>query len=335
MSPHVGAAVAVALLATASLAAAAAQPASADSTPPSAAWITLGTAGGPPLHGEVAPIANALVVRDAVYLFDVGNSVLRQLDAAGLAVRQLQGVFISHHHIDHNADLGLVMVQNWLFGSRKPLPVVGPPGTSQLVNGLVAAHAPTELASFAVAGKPNPPLGSAISAQDLPGTLERATVVYQDERITVSAISVDHYQVPPVAPLAVLPTAVAYRIEAGGRSFVYSGDTGPSPRLGLLAKGADVLVAEVVEVEAIAASLKATMPQAPQLVVNGIAGNMSANHLEPEVIGDIAEAAGVRQVVLTHYVPTLSTLGDAAALKQRIIRRYRGTVSLARDLDRF
>ena len=42
-----------------------------------ATWITLGTTGGPPLHAAAAPIANALVVGDDVYLFDVGNSVLQ------------------------------------------------------------------------------------------------------------------------------------------------------------------------------------------------------------------------------------------------------------------
>lgn len=303
--------------------------------PAAATWITLGTVGGPPLHADVAPIANALVVQDAVYLFDVGNSVLRQLDAAHLAVRQLRGVFISHHHVDHNADLGLVMVQNWLFGGQKPLPVLGPTGTVAMVEGLAAANAATELASFAVAGAPNPPLRSAVTAKDLPASLDTPTMVYEDERIRVSAISVDHYQVPPVSPLPRMPTAVAYRIETGGRSFVYSGDTGPSARLRRLAQGADVLITEVVDAPAISRSLSATMPQAAPGVLKGIAGNMSANHLEPEVIGELAEAAGVKHVVLTHFVPALSAMGEPDALKRRITSRYHGTVTLAHDLDRF
>lgn len=300
-----------------------------------ATWITLGTVGGPPLHADAAPISNALLVGDSVYLFDLGNGVLRQLDAAGIAARRLRGVFISHHHIDHNADLGLVMVQNWLFGSRRPIPVLGPPGTATMVRGLIAANAPTELASFAVAGEPNPPLGSAVAPKDLPSRLDTPTAVYEDELIRVSAITVDHFQVAPVKALARMPTAVAFRIEAGGRVFVYSGDTGRSTRLRTLAKNADVLITEVVDVPSITASLEASMPQVEAIVVKGITANMSANHLEPEVIGELAEAAGVQKVVLTHFVPGIFQIRNPEDLKQRVLSRYRGTVILARDLDRF
>lgn len=123
------------------------------------------------------------MVGDSVYLFDVGNGVLRQLDAAGFAPRNLRGVFISHHQIDQNAYLGLVIVQNWLLGSRRPIPVMGSPGTVALVEGLVAANAPTELASFAVAGTPNPPLGSVVAARNLPALMDAPTLVYEDDQV--------------------------------------------------------------------------------------------------------------------------------------------------------
>src|SRR5262245_47312943 len=73
---------------------------------PSAEWITLGTAGGPIVHASQAQIANAVVVGDAIYLFDVGNGVLRQMSAARLPLRGIKAVFLSHHHLDHNADVG-------------------------------------------------------------------------------------------------------------------------------------------------------------------------------------------------------------------------------------
>src|SRR5262249_14570850 len=130
-------------------------------------WVTLGTAGGPPVHASQAQIANALVVGDAVYLFDVGNGVLRQMDAAKLPVRTLRAVFLTHHHFDHNADLGPVMMSWWLFGSGHVLPILGPPGTGTLVNGLVAANAPTVAASFPTSGPAKPALDSVVRATDL------------------------------------------------------------------------------------------------------------------------------------------------------------------------
>jgi ribonuclease BN (tRNA processing enzyme) len=300
-----------------------------------AQWVTLGTVGGPPLHTEQAPIANALVVGDAVYLFDAGNSVLRQLDGAGLAVRNLRGVFLTHHHVDHNADLGLVILQAWSFAAHKPVPVLGPPGTVHLVKGLVDANAPTELAGFAVSGAPNPPLGSTVSARDLPGEIPEPTVVFEDGTIRVSAISVEHFQIPPVGHLDERPKAVAYRVEAGGRSFVYSGDTGPTAQLAKLARGADVLFSEVVDIPAIQASLQQLMPQAPPERIAAMVHNMSRNHLEPEVIGKIAAAAGVKRVVLTHYVPGLKAMRDPQDLVRRVALHYQGPVALAPDLERF
>ncbi len=313
----------------------AAEPAVTPAPAPAAQWVTLGTVGGPPLHAEQAPIANALVVGDAVYLFDVGNGVLRQLDAAGLAVRSLRGVFLTHHHVDHNADLGLVVLQAWTFAAHLPVPVLGPPGTVHLAQGLVAANAPTVLAGFAVGGAPNPPLGTAVSPRDLPAEIGEPTVVFADGAIRVSAISVDHFQVPPVGRLESMPKAVAYRIEAGGRSFVYSGDTGPTRRLARLARGADLLFVEVVDVPSIEASLQQAMREAPPERIAALAHNMKVNHLEPEVIGQIAAEAGVKRVVLTHYVPGLAAMRDPQDLVRRVALHYPGPVSLAHDLDRF
>ena len=187
----------------------------------------------------------------------------------------------------------------------------------------------------AVDGAPNPSLGSAVTARDLPAGIPEPAVVFDDGTIRVSAISVEHFQIPPVGHLDAMPTAVAYRVEAGGRSLVYSGDTGPTGQLAKLARGADVLFSEVVDIPSIEASLRHLMPQAPPERVAAMARNMSRNHLEPEAIGRIAADAGVKRVVLTHYVPGLEAMRDPQGLVRRVGSRYPGPVSLAHDLDRF
>ena len=99
-----------------------------------ARWITLGTSGGPSVQVERAQISNALVVGDAVYVFDAGNDIQRQLAKANVAEISLRAVFLSHHHLDHNADLGPLIVTHWMFGSGN-LGVFGPAG----VNGMPCA----------------------------------------------------------------------------------------------------------------------------------------------------------------------------------------------------
>jgi hypothetical protein len=69
---------------------------------PRAAFLTLGTGGGPLTRIERSEPANAVVVDGDVYLFDVGDGAQRQLAAAKLPLQRVRAVFLSHHHVDHN-----------------------------------------------------------------------------------------------------------------------------------------------------------------------------------------------------------------------------------------
>lgn len=297
-------------------------------------WITLGTSGGPQVQAERAQISNALLVGDSIYLFDVGNDVQRQMARANLPERNVRGVFLSHHHLDHNADLGPVMMTHWLFG-RDVLPVYGPAGTQKLVNGIAVANEATELASFPTAGPGKPPVSDTVSARDLPDDIAAPMEVYRDDHVVISAISVDHYQVQPSIPLEIMPRAVAYRVEVSGKAFIYSGDSGPSKGLERLAHKADVLITEVVDLDAIAARISRTMPNAPEVILTNVVNGMRVNHLTAEEVGKLATRAGVGTVVLTHFVPIPEQMSSPAALIKAVRRHYSGRVVLARDLDSF
>jgi ribonuclease BN (tRNA processing enzyme) len=307
----------------------------ANAEPATAQWVTLGTAGGPQVHANQAQIANAVLVGDAVYLFDVGNGVLRQMAAAKLPVRNVRAIFLSHHHVDHNADVGPLMMSTWLSGAAQSVPVFGPGGTEHLVNGLAAANEPTVLAFFPMAGPAQRPLSSVFSPTDLPSHMNAPQVVYEDANVRVSAITVDHFQVKPSVPLARLPESVAYRVETRGRRYVYSGDTGPSPNLEKLAQGADVLITEVVDPPAIGAAMRRSMPNAPVAMLDALTDSMSKNHLTPANIGRLAARAAVKKVVLTHFVPAAEDQPDASGYTEGIAATFSGPVLLARDLDRF
>ncbi|MGO4166266.1 MBL fold metallo-hydrolase [Novosphingobium sp. YAF33] len=299
-----------------------------------AQWVTLGTSGGPAIQAERSQIANALVVNGAVYLFDVGDGTQRQMAKAGIPERQIRAIFISHHHPDHNASLGSLMMTHWTFHPGD-LPVIGPAGTIHLVEGLADANAPSVLASYPTAGPAKPPLAGMLKARDLPEHLSQPTLVFEDANIKVWAIGVDHFQSPPSIILDHMPDCVAYRVEAGGRTFAFTGDSGPSSRLGVLAKGADVLVSEIVEPLAIAARIRASAPDTPAPVREAIIAGMTRNHLTPEEVGKLAESAGVGEVVLTHFVPSPEEAADRGAYTRPISARFKGKVIMAGDLDRF
>src|SRR6187549_1646240 len=109
-----------------------------------------------------------------------------------------------------------------------------------------------------------------------------------DDTVKVTATLVDH---PPVVP------AFAYRFDTRDRSIVISGDTAPSDNLVKLARGADVLVHSAMYPPAID-RLVGRVPNAPALKASILAHQTSA-----EDAGRIAQAAGVKTLVLSHLVP--------------------------------
>jgi ribonuclease BN (tRNA processing enzyme) len=105
------------------------------------------------------------------------------------------------------------------------------------------------------------------------------------------------------------PESIAYRICTGSCRVVYSGDTQRSENLVALADKADLLICE------------SAMPDG-----QGITG-----HLTPSQAGEIAQRAGVRHLVLTHFYPACTDADIAGQCRSR----YSGKLTLAEDLLRF
>lgn len=299
-----------------------------------AEFVTLGTGGGPVTRLKRSEPANAVVVNGKAYLFDVGDGVQRQLAGAKIPLQSVRGIFISHHHIDHNGGLAPLVVTRWLLNSHAPLPVFGPPGTADMVSAVAQAYRATELAPIAIGGAPMPPIRTTLAARDLPADIAAPRLIYEDEHIRVLAVTNDHYHFPAGSAEARGARSYAYRIEAGGRSFVFTGDTGPSRRVEALAKGADVLVAEVIDLAGTERMLRAA-PDLPAPAIAGMMAHMEQDHLTPPQVGELAARAGVRKVVLTHLSPGADSETDTSAYTAGLAAHFKGEVIVARDLDRF
>ncbi|AEQ51292.1 MBL fold metallo-hydrolase [Pelagibacterium halotolerans] len=298
-------------------------------------WHTLGTLGGPFVKAGQAQICNALTVGDNTYLFDVGQGVRGQMHRSGLKESSIKAVFLTHHHVDHNADLGAVLISRWLADHDTPIPVYGPRGTEHLVRGLLDANRATEWASFPVSGPAKTPLIACASVKDLPDDLKMPTVVYEDGLVSIEAVAVDHYQVPPSAAPVEVPVSVGYRIRAGGRIIAFTGDSGMTPTLVPLASNADLFICEVIDIASVEPVIRAMMKERPAILVEKLLDNLAKNHLSPDEIGQVAAQAGVGQVVLTHYIPSFEDQTDLSNFTAGIERHFDGKISLARDCDVF
>lgn len=265
-----------------------------------------------------AGTAAAVIVDGAIHLLDCGVGAVRRMLDAGLDLRNLRHVFITHHHADHNADLSTLLTLAYTSGLDHPVTVHGPPPTGRFVVNLRSLHRPTIDTAQALGRTPS--FKRLITASELDFEVPITTTgreVLRDERVTVAAKVVDHGGMP----------SVAFRFRTPDRDVVFSGDTGGHVNIAAFSEGADTLVHEVIDFPVVAAALLATQGGASQDFLD----HLRNDHSSPEVCGRTATAAGVRQLVLYHLIPAAQTYPDSL-WRANVLPHYSGRVTVARDL---
>lgn len=282
----------------------------APSATPKSRLILLGTGGGPtPKPNRSAP-AQVIVVNGASYVIDCGDGVARQMVLAKLKLAAIKNIFLTHQHSDHNADYGNLVLLAWAADLSKPINAYGPPPLGAMTRLFLEMNDYDIRTRISDEGRP--PLGDLI----VPHEISSGGLVMQDENVKVTAALVDH---PPVP-------AFAYRFDCPDRSIVFSGDTRPSTSLVKLAQSADILVHEVMYLPGIEQVIAAE-PNAKTL-----REHLLASHSTAEQVGRVASEAGVKTLVLSHFVP-----GGAPFLKDEIwfdaVHPYfSGNLIVGRDL---
>ena len=273
--------------------------------------ILLGTGGGPtPKPNRAAP-SQVIVVNGAAYVIDCGNGVARQMVLAGVPVSSLHNIFITHQHSDHNADYGNLIWLSWATTLATKVGTYGPPPLREMTRLFLEMNDYDIKTRMADEGRP--PLKDLIAVHEITGD----GLVMQDADVKVTAALVEHPLVKP---------AFAYRFDCPDRSIVISGDTHPSENLVRLAKGADVLVHEVMYLPAIEA-LIAREPNAKTL-----RDHLLASHTSTEQVGRIATEAGVKTLVLSHFVPGGPPIVEDKTWFDAVRPTFSGNLIVGRDL---
>ncbi len=275
-------------------------------------WIILGSKGGPRVTTGRSNPANVLLVEGVPYVIDCGYGVAKRLEEAKVPLPSIRYVFITHLHSDHALEFGNMVYSAWSAGLNHEVAAFGPVGLDALARAFWEANRFDIEIRMPDEGKPDPRRLLVVKE------IHDSGPVMSDERVKVSAFRTPH---PPI-----LEQNYAYRFETPDGVIVYACDTAYNPALAEFAKGADILIHEALYrpgVDALAARIKNAATLREHLI---------AAHTATEDVGRIAQAAGVKQLVLSHLVP-----GDDPSITDEmwsagVRKHYTGTVVVARDL---
>jgi ribonuclease BN (tRNA processing enzyme) len=229
--------------------------------------------GGSGVHPTADQACSGYLVEHGGFrlLVDPGYATLPRL-LERMDANELDAVLISHGHPDHCADLNpLLRARALRDDPGPPLPVYALPGAVD-----------------------------AVLALDRPGMLDAAYTLLEIGE-AIGPFDVQTRMLPHFVPNAGL------RLAAGGHVIAYTGDTGPSPAVVELARGADLLIAEATYVDEVPADSARYLSSARQA-------------------GRDAAAAGVARLLLTHLQPGT----DPAASQEAAAAPFHGPIDVAR-----
>ena len=216
----------------------------------------------------------ALEIPGVKILLDCGCGTTWKLARAGINYLHIDHIFLSHLHPDHTGDLvPFLFATKYAYGSpygskrEKPLTLWGGEGFIKFFEALKNAYKDWISPEY-------------LSVKEIG---EGAT---NFEGFIITAARTPHIE-----------SSLAYRIEAEGKSLVYSGDTDYSDALIELSRNADALIIECA------------LPDE---------GSKRSGHLTPGEVIEIANRSGARKIIVTHLYPVCDEMKAVEGIRKNV-----------------
>jgi ribonuclease Z len=245
-------------------------------------------------------------------LIDCGRGVAMRLAAAGVPVPFLSAILVTHLHSDHITDLNDIVTTRWILTPEAtPTVIYGPVGMKKVVDGMMAMLTPDQKYRH----------DHHADLRNGPGMQVEVHEVSPGDEFKIGDAHViigrtDHRPVTPT---------IGFRIEAEGKSVVLAGDTVPCSELDDLCHDADIYVQTVLR------------PDLVELVKQFVPALASRTndildyHSSVEDAAKTAARAGVKTLMLTHYVPAMQP-GQEADWLALATPHFTGKIVLGPDL---
>ncbi|UOQ94754.1 ribonuclease Z [Halobacillus shinanisalinarum] len=270
--------------------------------------VTMLGTGSPKPNLERSGPAQVITIVDMPILVDCGEGTVRQLMSAGYSPADIEYLCFTHLHSDHVFGYAHFLLGGWSLGRNK-LTVIGPKGTKRFHQKVLEMFEEDIAYRTGDLGIPSDGLTDVniIELEDEGGSVISGTPA------NITTIPVIHNV-----------KTFAFRFEVDSKSIVISGDTAPIDSLVEFAKEADILIQDA----AINSSSIGTNSQDENL--KNIWSKLQLEHCTPAQAAEIASKAGVKKMVMTHFLPS----ANEEKVSQEASAIFKGEVIVGEDLQR-
>ncbi len=261
--------------------------------------------------------AYVLQIGDEFLMFDCGPAATHKMVKVGLFPTQIDYLFFTHHHFDHNCDYPCFLLTRWnqSIGQENRLQVFGPPPTRWVTERLIGPDGvftidwkcrvehPGSHEVFVERGGILPRPEPDISVNEIN---DQEQEVIKTDRWEVRSARVKH--IDPWMP------TLAYRVESDKMSIVFSADTGPCEPFNQLARGADTVVIHCWDhQEEMSDALAGMIPGTTDAAI-------------------MARDAGAERLILTHQGSNLCRPGSMERGLKDIAKIFDNEIVFAKEL---
>jgi ribonuclease Z len=244
-------------------------------------------------------------------MVDCGRGALMRLMAAGVFPGMVSTCLVTHLHSDHITDLNDLVTSRWvMMPVNVPLRVIGPPGIRAVVDAMLQMLTPDQQYRHDHHDDLHASGPLTVNVEEVePG-----------DSFTIGAVSgtvheTDHRPVRP---------SIGFRLEHDGKAVALAGDTVPCDGVDEMCRNADAYVQTVIRHDLVSA-LADALPNGQRM------RDILDYHSSVEQAAQTANRAGVKNLVLTHYVPPMAS-GQEDDWRFCASAYFSGTVILGPDL---
>jgi ribonuclease BN (tRNA processing enzyme) len=273
--------------------------------------ILLGTQGGPFIRSyKPGPAANLIVYNNMHFVVDTGYGTTFKLIEAGAKLSSLKYVFITHHHSDHNLDLGPLLYNAWIAGLSSNIEVYAPAGLNSLLNAYWESNRFD--IETRIKDEQRPDIRKMINTHEY-----TEGQILSNDGVVVTALRNIH---PPIKE------SYALKFNLNDKVVVFSGDTAYYPALAQFSLNADYLVHEVMYGPAIDAMVKR------RANATHLKESILSHHTSAEDVGKIASDAKVKTLVLNHFVPPDDASLTDDVWMNAVQKNFSGKIIVGKDM---